>query len=706
MNTRSFRSLTVLLASFGVGCGSPTGDETSTSFTTITSSTTGDGDGDSTGDGDGDSTGDGDGDTTGDGDGDTTGDGDGDSGPDVPGGLARVEDPVVMLGAQIPGLSEVSAGDVVAFAREGGAWVQIPVQVDERAIQDFCEIYGKSSGQWTNSPACKTDLVITGLFYTDTTTFMGADPEPTLDDDDELVFMARDAGDRAGVWSEPAGVVAGSGVELELADGGDQAWVYLFEREDAGLDPGAGEDYVSYDFALENGVDYLSNYDLYGYNCGGFDAVCDPSMTEDSTIQGATYSRHFSARWVGDELRITAGDASGVDILDLDQARFSPLSCGRHVLTFSTAEGAYITNKDGPVRALRSYIGANSGPLTQRVHQFYDQREDITTYLRVHSLGAGIMSFFDYSPEASGMVYTNDLNPGGLTIDGVPDNANEDGLAEWEFVTGPQGSLVMLSGVDSTLNLNFAHAYWVDDSSPDFDQCDTSTILDAPDASAYGSSGAWLEGGLADTDPKNGSSEHLMFMRTMYFREPGLALEDAMTLIDGAKAPVEVQARTVDGAGAGVSCGDGQCEPGEEASCIYDCAPIDGSCGDGLCLPPENSTSCSTDCVGGSDMGAAVCGDGICDGAVENELLCPADCWANPFVGPVECLQDNCESLHGACADEQECVDVAVCVGGCVAQNNPANQCISDCIDQVMPSQDNADVATGLLSCGNMNNCF
>ncbi len=38
--------------------------------------------------------------------------------------------------------------------------------------------------------------------------------------------------------------------------------------------------------------------------------------------------------------------------------------------TFSAAEGAFIVNKSGPVRALRAYIGANSGPYTGRLHVF------------------------------------------------------------------------------------------------------------------------------------------------------------------------------------------------------------------------------------------------------------------------------------------------------------------------------------------------
>ena len=208
------------------------------------------------------------------------------------------------------------------------------MQVDERLIQDFCEIYGKSSGLWNGEPACKTSKVVTALFYADAGTFTGADPDPLLDLDDEVVFMARDGGDRVGTWSDPAGVVPGSGVELELRDGDDLAWVYLFQRDGSELEPSANEDYIQYTFSLK-GLDYKTDYDLYGTSCGGEDATCNPTMTEESIIEGAAYTRRFVARWVTDFLQITAGDSTGVDILDLHQSRFGPDNCGRHVLTYS-----------------------------------------------------------------------------------------------------------------------------------------------------------------------------------------------------------------------------------------------------------------------------------------------------------------------------------------------------------------------------------
>jgi len=621
---------------------------------------------------------------------------------DSAGKLGRLADPVVLLGAQLPTFHDVLPGNIVGFARRDNLWVQVPVQVDERVVQDFCEIYGKSSGLWTDSPACKTSSAITALFYADLNTFTGPDTNPYLDNDDEVVFMARDAGDRILYWEDPEQVISGSGVELELTDGDSVAYLYLFIRSGTVIEPAADTQYVTYDFALDGGADYLTGYDLYGYSCGGFNATCDPSMLEDSTVQGANYTRHFSARWVTDELRITAGDATGVDILDIHQNRFGPSSCGRHVLTYSTAEGAYVVNKNGPIRAIRSYLGANSGPLTQRVHYFYDKREDITTHLRVHALSIGVMDVFDYSENALGMVYYNDLNPGGLTIDGIPDAADESGLHQWEFVTGPQGSLVMTGLLDTSLDLGFAHFFWADNKVPSFGQCDTSTLIDAPDTSAYGTSGAWLDGALPDTDPKNGASDHIMVTRTIYYREPGISLDEALSLVVGAQAPVTVSTRTVGVSALGSACGDGECETDE--ACPLDCVPIDGSCGDGICLPPENSVSCFLDCPAGTGEDV-VCGDGVCDQSVENQLSCATDCWP-PYSDAVSCVDSTCAGSLDACADEAGCVALVVCVGPCVASGTAAYSCITSCSDSLMSSQIDVQTAQQMLLCGSTNGCF
>ena len=359
--------------------------------------------------------------------------------------LARSADPVVITGSQVPALVGSPPGDIVAFRNTPTAgWQQIPVQVDERAVVNFGTTYHGAANS------------VNVLTYTDPGTWAGADPNPMLDADDEIAFMARDAGGRPAAFSEPAGVVHGSGQQLRVIDLTDNSVgaVYLFRRSGT-LDPGAGKHYVQYDFSLASG-DYRTTYQF-----------ADGPNPENSRVTTPYYSHHFGDRWQSDELEITAPGSSGVDILDRHKNLFAPSTCGRSEDTFDDAEGAFVVNKVGPVRAIRSYIGANSGPNTQRTHIFYDRREDITTDLRVHAIPS-VMDFFDYSPAAIGMKYSNSVNPAGVTIDGVPD-ALTGGLPSWELVDGPQGSMAITTVLRTSYSPVTTASYYLDDRGPDDD---------------------------------------------------------------------------------------------------------------------------------------------------------------------------------------------------------------------------------------------
>ncbi len=366
--------------------------------------------------------------------------------------LNRPEDPVVLTGADVPTLAGIAPGDLVAF-RYGSGWVQIPVQVDERDTKTFAAIY---NGVVPSS--------VTQLFYTDTDTWTGADSDPTLDANDEIVFMANDAGGVPPSFSEPANVVAGTGRQVSITDPLAptlHGWVYLF-RSDGSLDPSAGQSYVSYTFSLNSG-NYKTTYTLGDTHPG---LAGNP---EYSTIVTPNYTYHFGDRWQEDEMTISIGGATNVDILDRHKPMFAPGNCGRHEDTFdgyvNTApiEGAFVANKSGAVRAIRSYVGANSGPLTQRDQIFYAQRQEIRTYLRVHAIPS-VMDFFDYSPAASGMTYYNDLNTGGITIDGVPETPVA-GAFQWQMVTGAQGTVVQAGALSSNI-AGFTYTSYYYDQAP------------------------------------------------------------------------------------------------------------------------------------------------------------------------------------------------------------------------------------------------
>ncbi len=437
--------------------------------------------------------------------------------------LDRPSDPVVLAGADVPSLGGIEPSDLVAFRYDSG-WQQIPVQVDERAVKDFADVYnvgGGAGGERSaiSGQAYPKPIGVTNLFYTDIGTFTGPDPDATLDDDDEIAFMAKDAGGEPPSFSEPSGAITGSGVEVAITDPldpGASGYVYLFESAGT-LDPGAGQQYVSYKFNLDSG-EYLETYNtLNGPN------------PEDSTVTTAYYSHHFSDRWISDVITITAGGASGIDILDRHKNLFYPGYCGRSEDTFSDGEGAFVANRSGPVRTIRSYVGANSGPLTQRDHIFYERREDIRTYLRVHQI-PGVMDFIDFSPAASGMTYYDNVNTAGVTVDGSPDSVTAHPVI-WGMVTGAQGALVNVGTISTNISGLSYTLYYLDDATPGDTQC-------TGDAYAYGSSGLWVNQQIPCTDPSQGCSNVLEGNRVLYFQAPGLALSGAEDLADEALTPL------------------------------------------------------------------------------------------------------------------------------------------------------------------------
>jgi hypothetical protein len=433
------------------------------------------------------------------------------------GAQGRDLDPVVVTGAALPAFAGAPPAKIVAFRHDQG-WAQIPVQVDERAVVSFAQIRQKP--RYTAS----------ALVYTDPLTWTGADPVPAFDADDELVFMARDAGGPAPA-GRPRGVTTGPGQVVAVVDplGGPVRYVYLF-LSDGSLGPGAGRDYASYAFNLLSGG-YKQTYKLSGNN------------PEDSFGRTARYEVHFADRWILDRTRLLTKGSSGVDILDRHKFQFAPGNCNRTTDTFSAGGGAMIANKDGPVRAIRSVVGANSGVITQRDWYLYEGRMDTSTFLRVHAIG-GTFNFYDFSPAATGMRYHDNLNPGGVTVDGKPDSVAF-GVLEWQMVTGPQGSLTMAFRRDTDIPSGKIKdgSFYDDDLTPSWSQC-------TGDPYAYAASGP-TTGGLPNLDPLRGPANRLTLHRIGYYDEPGLTVTRAAARAREARQPLEGRTVHLHGDGGG-----------------------------------------------------------------------------------------------------------------------------------------------------------
>ncbi|OWY60917.1 hypothetical protein B7486_66600, partial [cyanobacterium TDX16] len=229
-------------------------------------------------------------------------------------------------------------------------------------------------------------------------------------------------------------------------DGGS-SWIYAFE--DDGTTAPLATDHVDHDFVLASGS-YLATY-----------LVGDGPNPESSVVATDVYEARFTDRWLEADWTIHAGAASGVDLLDGLKFQFSFTGCGRSNQTFASGGpdgyrgwGAVAATVDGPVRAIRSVVGANSGPYTQRTNVFYRDREDVITDLRVHAIPSTV-EVVDLSTAAIGMTYRSSEDPDGVLVDGVPDPGLPSPSApgpvpSWELYSGPQGTVQLAQDLTTT----------------------------------------------------------------------------------------------------------------------------------------------------------------------------------------------------------------------------------------------------------------
>ena len=230
-----------------------------------------------------------------------------------------------------------------------------------------------------------------------------------------------------------------------------------------------------------------------------------------------------------------------------------PGVCGRSEDTFdnvipsSPYEAGFIVNLSGPVRAIRSSMGANSGQFTVTTDIYYPQREDSTVDLRVHVI-PGAMVFDDFATGVTGLRYSDSNTTAGVPIDGVPDSVSA-APASWQMVPGAQGSLVTTQSLTTDIAGLVRSTYYLDQSPASPAPC-------TGDAAAWGQSGAAVVGpgggNLPCTDPTiygvpgicptvagQTTANTLTATAHRYFEAPGYTPAQAATLAADTQTPLQ-----------------------------------------------------------------------------------------------------------------------------------------------------------------------
>jgi hypothetical protein len=285
------------------------------------------------------------------------------------------------------------------------------------------------------------------------------DPIKGLDSNDELAFMASDAGAQA-----PAGTALPAGIDgvkvVTIADPTNPAasprYVYIMRAGDKGPKPAfdASNGYVHYQ--RDANADVLaksqSSYGSYGpakkgpyctpdgtpvLNPDGTRAIAPRRELDGATISTDRYRYRYDGRWLmtaiqisGNHLPWTNPNKYGPNIVDRWKARAfaqdpgSKTPCCGYEEEDSNWGGSstLLGEKVGPVRAIRETWGADSGTNVIRRETFYRDRMIQKTWLRVHVIPPldGIYAQWDFR---AGRVKTfyNANNPGGVPIDGRND---------------------------------------------------------------------------------------------------------------------------------------------------------------------------------------------------------------------------------------------------------------------------------------------
>ncbi|HEV7678270.1 MAG TPA: hypothetical protein VGQ42_06850 [Candidatus Dormibacteraeota bacterium] len=291
---------------------------------------------------------------------------------------ARASEPVVITGAQVPqwsrssatgaaapypsGATKTTGGDsvrsahngvlsvppdartgvdpdqVTAFRWDGAAWVEIPVQVDQRypyflanghssfssysgtdeeltyawnptahstGEEAWKKVFGDCSARYQQTAADLTSAIASGAVSPSTNPAVAADdytqamPDPvrTLNDDDQIAMMAGDAGVQAPPGTgQPAGTTGGSGQTITVVDPTNAmapGYIYLFLRP-GGSSFNAGNGYVQmtrdanadewidrYTFAPSDTEKIGTSNTGYGPNLPG--TVCRTSPSNDAS---------------------------------------------------------------------------------------------------------------------------------------------------------------------------------------------------------------------------------------------------------------------------------------------------------------------------------------------------------------------------------------------------------------------------------------
>jgi hypothetical protein len=402
----------------------------------------------------------------------------------------------------------VDVDDVVAYRWDGKKFKEVPVQVDQRfpyflanGHSDFAfysgtdeeltyawapdthaageeawkKVFGDCAARYATTAenaALPPSVNAAPAGSLDTAGYTGPmqDPVATLDDDDEIVFMARDAGPQAPKGAAlPKNVANGQVVTVaDPVSPGTVGYVYLFLKEGGSEYTAATSPYVTMtrDAAADEWIDRHSfapddpeklgtSNTGYGPNLPGTVCRTDPRNDggitaadgaarastdrfprDGMTVETPTYRVYASGRWMVRELNVTAPGADkayGPDLISRWKGRAFQQSPDSSIslVGFEDEQVNWEANstllgwRAGPVRAIREVWGADSGTNVTKTETYYRDADTYKYAVRVHPIPPdGLYTSWNYNPGAVSTYYTL-VKGDGVAIDGQNDDTGQ-----------------------------------------------------------------------------------------------------------------------------------------------------------------------------------------------------------------------------------------------------------------------------------------
>jgi hypothetical protein len=407
-----------------------------------------------------------------------------------------------------PGVTHVDPGTVAAYSWTGSRWKEIPVQVDQRfpyflanghsnfgfysgtdeeLTYSFApdshdigeEGWKKMFGDCTSRFAANVDEVNAAIKAGWLSLGQGEtaesylasmqDPQPLFDADDELSFMAGDAGTQAPSGTPlPDGAANGQMVTItDPLDPTTVRYVYLATQPKgssydgksgyvkmardadsstwldkdsfaAGAYDGIGTSNTGYGPNLPGTVckTAADNPDKLTTSDGVVRASKDRQPRDDFTVTTPTYKEHATGRWLiqGYQVRKPGSNGWSPNIIARWKGRAFQQSPDSDVSLVGFEDeqvnwemnSALLGWRSGPVRAIREVWGADSGTNVTKTETYYRDADTYAYHLRVHPIPPdGLYTDWSYRPGVATRYY-NMVQQNGVPIDGQQDTSTNE----------------------------------------------------------------------------------------------------------------------------------------------------------------------------------------------------------------------------------------------------------------------------------------